>query len=309
MYLPSLKNIEAFIAAAEKLNFTKAGKELHLTSAAISQRIIALEDTLGMELFTRNGPKLELTDQGQSCLPVFRRVLQQIRDSVGELQDMTQTRILNIKTSPSFAQKWLIPRLGRFKETHSDIDLRIESTTNRVSIKDDELTLAIYYGIDPKESLPGNLGVDTLFKEQVFPVCSPDFAEHYNPINSLTDLKRLPLIHDDTMNVMRIFPNWRRWCDYFDVKGVNSNNGLRYVISGLAVDAAIEGLGMALARGALVRDEMERSRLIRPFEQAYPVNFEYRFIYPKVLSQRDDFIVFRNWLLEEAKEHKETYPL
>lgn len=296
--------MEAFEAAARHLNFTRAGEELNVTSAAISQRVINLERSLGFELFTRRGPKLVLTDEGQACRPVLQRALGQMRNTVGLLQDMTISRILTLRTSPSFAQKWLLPRLHNFRERHSDIDLRITSTTNSVMVDEGEQVMAVYYGIDQKVGLAANLAVDTLFDERVFPVCSPSFAARHAPIETLSDLHRLPLLHDDTMNVIRVFPNWHQWCDYFELKKVDTSKGLRFVTSALAIDAALDGHGLTLARGALVREHLVEGRLVRPFDEVFPLKFQYQFVYPRALNERPDFQLFRDWLLEEVETHK-----
>lgn len=303
MRLPALKNIEAFEAAARHLNFTRAGEDLNVTSAAISQRVINLEKTLGFRLFVRRGPKLVLTEEGQTCRPILQRTLGQVRNTVGLLQDMTISRILTLRTSPSFAQNWLLPRLSKFRQAHPGIDLRITSTTNSVGVEDGELVMAVYYGIDQKIGLAGNLAVETLFDERVFPVCSPEFAEAHCPIKEFRDLQELPLLHDDTMMELRVFPNWRQWCDYFELKKVDTSKGFRFVTSALALDATISGHGIALGRGALVRHHLDAKRLIRPFEDVFPLRFEYQFVYPRAFLDRPDFQAFRDWLLDEARSH------
>lgn len=301
MRLPSLKNVQAFEAAARHLNFTRAGEDLNLTSAAISQRVVNLEKTLGFELFVRRGPKLVLTPEGQSCRPVLQRALTQMRNTVGLLQDMTISQILTLRTSPSFAQKWIMPRLKSFRTQYPDIDLRIITTTNSVSVEEGELIMAVYYGIDQKVGLASNLSVDTLFDERVFPVCSSNFLDDHGDINELQDLQRLPLIHDDTMTALGVFPNWRQWCDFFELGRVDTSKGLRFVTSGLALDAALDGHGIALGRGALVRDHLSNGRLVRPFTEVFPLRFEYQFVYPRSLSEREDFQCFRTWILDQAQ--------
>lgn len=300
MRLPSIKNIEAFEAAARHLNFTRAGEDLNVTSAAISQRVINLEKTLGVKLFHRHGPKLKLTEEGQACRPILQRSLGQMRNTVGLLQDLTISRILTLRASPSFAQNWLVPRLTSFRELHLDVDLRVASTTNSIRVEDGELVMAIYYGIDQKAGLASNLAVDTLFEEHVFPVCSPDYASRNGGITTLNDLQNLFLLHDDTMSALRVFPNWRQWCDYFDLNSVDTNKGFRFVTSALAQEAALAGQGIVLGRGALVADHIRSGRLIAPFTEVFPLGFEYQFVYPRTLLDRDDFAVFRDWLLQKS---------
>lgn len=303
MYLPSLKSIEAFEAAAKHLNFTRAANDLNLTSAAISQRVAALEEELGYALFNRRGPRLELTEAGKICRPVLIQSLRQMREAIGSLREITDSSVLTVKTSPSFAQKWLIPRLRSFRKQNPDIDIRVLSTTQRVDIHEGEQLMAIYYGTDPTRGLAGNLAVDPMFDERVFPVCSPSFAKAHGPFKTLKDLTSVPLIHDDTMQFMRVFPSWERWCQNFEIENVDVNRGLRFVVSSLALQGALEGHGMALGRGALVREDLKKRRLVKPFAETYPLNFEYLFVSPKFLAQREDFVIFREWLLTEASAH------
>lgn len=298
--LPPLKNIEAFEIAAKHLNFTQAGLDLSITSAAISQRVASLEAALDHKLFHRRGPTLELTEYGQLCRPILNDAMTQMLDAIGSLKDLSENRVLTIKTSPSFAQKWLIPRLGRFNQRHPDIDLQIWSTTDKVHLDEGELYLAIYYGIDPANAIAPSLAVDPLFNEQVFPVCSPGYASQQPKIESMEDLRNLRLLHDDTMSSMQIFPNWRRWFDEFGMKQVDATQGPRFIVSSVALQSAIEGQGVTLARGALVKDDLDAGRLVSPFAETYPLSFEYFFVYPKLLAGRASFRAFREWLHEEA---------
>jgi len=300
MRLPSLKCIEAFESAAKHLNFTRASEELNLTSAAVSQRIAALEADLGFPLFERNGPRLRLTEAGELARPILLQSLSQMRSAIGSLQDITQNSLLTIKVSPSFAHKWLIPRLGRFHLRYPNIDLRVWSMTNRIALRGDELCLAVYYGIDPEQGLDANLRVDSMFEEQVFPVCSPQYAEANAPFDSVDALGRATLLHDDTMQPLVSFPDWRRWCDSFEIEDVDTNHGPRYMVSSMAMNAAIEGQGVCLGRSALASDDLATGRLIQPFSEVYPLTFQYLFVYPQILAEQQNFEVFREWLLEEA---------
>ena len=304
MRLPSLKSIEAFDAAAKHLNFTRAGNELSISSAAVSQRVATLEGLLGFELFERHGPKLTMTDAGRACRPVLSRALSQMRDAVGSLQEVTRNPVLTIKASPSFAQKWLVPRLPRFYSHHPEIDLRVWSTTNTVKLEEGDPSLAIYYGIELSEGLPETLVVDFLFQERVFPVASPAYADKHR-LRDLADLRNATLLHDDTTRRMGLFPNWRRWCDAFDIRDVNTRRGPRYVVSSIAQEAAVDGQGVGLGRGALVRDDLAAGRLIRPFPECYPLSFQYLFVYPMHFPQRRSFRLFREWLLREAGSHND----
>lgn len=307
MKLPSLISLEAFVIAAEHASFTRAAAELNLTSAAISQRVSSLEDYLGYQLFERSGPRLSLTEDGKICQSTLIRSLGQLRTSIGSLQDLKQDRALTVKVSPSVAHKWLIPRLGSFHKQNADIDLNIASSTDRLGIADGELCTAIYYGIDPSKGLPGHLAFDHLFKERVFPVCSPAYAKANCPNDTLDLAADHTFLHDDTTKPMKTFPSWRRWCDAFNIRNVDTNHGPRFGLSSVAIQAAIEGHGLALARGALVRHDLKSGLLVRPTSDVYPLQFEYYFVYPKLLARQPKFIGFRDWMQREARRHMTEY--
>lgn len=307
MQLPSIKSLEAFEAAVKHLNFTRAAEELHLSSAAISQRISALEDVLAFALFERKGPKLELTKMGEVSHPILIRSITQVRTAIGSLNEITQNKVHTIKVSPSFAQKWLTPKLGDMNLRHPNIDLRVWSTTNRVRLENEEFCSAIYYSIDPTKRLSSSLAIESLFEERVFPVCSPEYAERMAGALEDRDFSKLTLIHDDTMKPMQTFPDWRRWCDTFSLRNVDTSHGPRFIVSSIAIQSAIEGQGLALARGALARDDLRDGRLVRPISDVYPLKFPYFFVYPKIMAQQDNFLTFRDWLLEQSTQHNDEY--
>ncbi len=304
MRFPTTNDIEAFVVAANHMNFTKAGETLNLTSSAISQRILALEQELGFKLFRRHGPKLILTEEGEISLPVLRQTLAQYRESIGSLQSLIQSRALTLQVSPSFAEKWLNPRLATFEERHPDIDLRIWSTVGGLNMKMDRPGLSVSYGINPSDGVPADHSVELLFAEHIFPVCAPEYLASCGPLNGLDDLGKMKLLHDDNMEPMRSFPNWRRWCARFKVNQVDTSRGPRFNISSMVLNAAIEGRGIALGRGALVYNDLEKGRLVRPFPEIFPLSFEYYLVYPRSLNDRPDFEPCRAWLVEEAAKQR-----
>jgi len=167
--LPPLSALRAFEAAARQLSFTRAGQELHITQAAISHQVKALEEWLGLALFRRRGRAIVLTENGQNYLTSVREGLDLLAAATDRLTKWQDRGILTVATLTSFAAAWLAPRLGRFRALHSDIDVRVAASDEVVDFARDEVDLAIRYG----RGLSPGLEVVPLMSEEVFPVCSP----------------------------------------------------------------------------------------------------------------------------------------
>ncbi len=164
--LPSLNALRAFEAAARRLSVTEAAAELNVTPAAVSHQVKALEDQLGVVLFRRLNRAMMLTSAGQIFLPGLRDGFDRLARAVDRVRSECETGTLNVSVAPSFAAKWLVPRLDRFRATHPDIDVRIDANNGIVDLARSEADVAIRYG---PGHYPG-LHVDQLFGEEVFPV-------------------------------------------------------------------------------------------------------------------------------------------
>jgi LysR family glycine cleavage system transcriptional activator len=139
-------------------------------------------------------------------------------------------------------------------------------------------------------------------EEAVHPICSPAFLDRHGPIESPADLLKLPLIHDDNLLVVPTFPTWQRWFEAAGVYDVKSPGGHRFDFSPMAIDAAIEGRGIALGRSALIADDLESGRLVRIAAFCYPITHYYNIIYPIAAVKARKIIQFRNWLITEARK-------
>src|SRR5690242_4481408 len=168
-HLPPLSALRAFEAAARHMSFSKAADELHVTPAAISHQIHALEEDLGVRLFHRMNRSIELTASGRVLLPGLSQAFAGIQSSIRRLRAHNDTGTLTVTASPSFAAKWLVLRLHRFQEQHPEVDVRISATDDLVDLAKSDFDLAIRYGCG---KYPG-LEVELLFTDEVFPACSP----------------------------------------------------------------------------------------------------------------------------------------
>lgn len=295
--LPPLNALRAFEAAARHLSFTKAAEELHVTQAAVSHQIKALEEWLGMPLFRRLNRCLILTEAGQAYLPPLRDAFETMADATERLYRNDSTGSLTISTMPSFAAKWLVMRLGRFQAAHPELELRLHTTSTMVDFAQQDVDLAIRFGRPP---WPG-VQAQWLMDDPVFPVCSPALLRGDRPIEHPADLLKHTLLHDDYQI------DWAAWFAAAGVKGAEAGRGPRYTDSALLLQAAMEGHGVALARKVLAADDLAAGRLLRPFDTELPGTHAYHLVAPPHYFARPKVKAFRDWLFAEAG-HGEREP-
>ncbi len=289
--LPPLKALRVFEAAARHLSFTRAAEELHVTQAAVSHQVKALEDYLGMPLFRRRNRALRLTAPGQDYLPAVRRAFEVLRDATERLLQSRGRETLTVSVLPSFAARWLVPRLGRFVHANPDIDLRVAPSEQLADFERDGVDVGIRYGLG---RYPG-LRADRLLSEDIFPVCSPALQRGDKPLQRPADLCHHVLLHDDDHG------DWRTWLLAAGVDTVDPGRGPVFTDSSMLIQAAIAGQGIALARGVLVRDELAAGRLVQPFTLSLPTDYAYYIVCPAAAAERPALARFRQWLLGEAQ--------
>ena len=294
--LPPLNALRAFEAAARHLSVTKAAGELNVTPAAVSHQVKALEDRLGVALFHRLNRALMLTDAGQTFLPGLRDGFDRLAGAVDRVRSACETGTLNVSVGPSFAAKWLVPRLNRFRDAHAEIDLRIDATDHVVDLARGEAELAIRYGAG---RYPG-LRTETLFDEQVAPVCSRELCEGPPPLNQPSDLRGHTLLHVEWNTRDETWLDWRMWLMAAGAEGVDATRGPRFNVESMAAQAAIEGHGVALVSSAIVVDDLAAGRLVRPFALSLPTEFAYYVVTTDDAAERPKVAAFRDWLLAEA---------
>ena len=288
--LPPLNALRAFAVAGRYLSFTRAAEELHVTQAAISHQIKLLEDYLGMRLFRRLNRALLLTEEGQSYLPAVTQALADLAVATERLQKHDVSGVLTVSVLPSFAARWLVPRLGRFRDAHPEIEVRIAPSDKLVQFEHDDVDVAIRYG---RGVYPG-LRADRVLTEKIFPVCSPQLLTGQHPLHRPDDLKHHHLLHDD------ITVDWRTWLLAAQVRDVDPHRGTFFTDSSLLIQAAVAGQGIALARGVLAEDELAAGRLVRPFDLKLPAEFAYYLVCPETTAERPKVVAFREWLFEES---------
>jgi LysR family glycine cleavage system transcriptional activator len=290
--LPALNNLKAFEAAARHESFTRAAEELCVTQGAVSQQVKALEEGLGIKLFNRERQRLIITEAGRDYLMVVRDALDRIAIGTERLLQRQNAGVLTVSTSPDFAAKWLVHRLGHFAEAHSGIDLRVSATLHHVDFAREEVDLAVRHG---EGNWPG-LDAVQLSAEQLFAVCSPKLLTGRQRLSKPADILKFPLIHLDSR------ADWTRWLRAVDVDDAGAAHGTVLNRASMVIDAAINGQGVALARTTLAAWDLINGRLVRPFRASLPLSKTYWIICPKATSNVPKIVTFRSWLLTEATE-------
>jgi LysR family glycine cleavage system transcriptional activator len=295
--LPPLNALRAFEAAARHLSFNAAAAELHVTPAAISHQIKALEADLGVKLFRRLNRAVRLTDAGQACLPELRDAFDRLAEAVARARRADTGGILTVSSSPALAAKWLMPRFESFRAAYPDIDLRVDASMHLVDFAREDVHVGLRYG---RGNYPG-LHTELLLRSEVFPVCAPDLLDGAHPLRTPEDLQHHTLIHDETLVLDPSCPDWAMWLRAAGVAAVNPSRGLRFNQIALALDAAMSGRGVALARNVFAAADLTAGRLVRPFGAAIPVDFAVYVVIPPALLEVPKVRAFRDWLLTEAE--------
>jgi len=297
MRLPSLNALRAFEAVARHLNLTRAAEELHVTPAAVSHQIKALEADLGVPLLRRVRREFFLTDAAQAGLPALREAFDLLGEAAERMRSELPDRLLTISVLPSFAVSWLVPRLSRFKAQHPEIDVRLDTTDRVVDLRREGIDLGIRFGAG---DYPG-LEVYRLLDEEIFPVCSPALLEGPHPLKSPEDLRHHSLLHVDWTPFMEETGDWKLWlmAAGFD-KVVDVSRGPRFSHTNLALQAAVHGQGVVIGSQALAADDLAAGRLVRPFGMSVPVNFCYFVVTTPAAARLPKVAAFKDWLLAEA---------
>ena len=294
-YLPSIGALRAVEAAARNLSFTLAAADLNLTQGAVSHQIRELEGRLGVALFARQARGIALTEAGCRYLPHVHEALRQLRLGAQALSG--RDTILTVSVSPNFASKWLVPKLGVFLAAHPDMELRLSAAARHVDFADGEIDVAIRHG----DGHWPQLHVSRLCRETIFPVCSP-FLDGADDVQQISDLVPFVLIHDQSRE------GWGHWLKQAgaDVSPFDLAAGPIYSQTSLAIDAAIAGQGIALARSALAQADLIAGRIVRPVADEIPASFAYWIVCPKGMAERRPITRFRNWLQSEARQDTKT---
>ena len=310
--LPPLNALKAFESAARHMSLKRAAQELSVTPAAISHQVKALEDYLGVKLFRRLNRALELTAAARAALPKLRDGFDSLAQAVAAMRPQTDSGQVTVSAAPSFATRWLMPRLHRFFASHPEIDVRVSarmrlvtrggqnSVAERTTIDNwlEESDLAILYG---HGDYPG-VRVDKLLALTIAPICSPRLVQGENPLRQPQDLSHHTLLHDDTGTLYDGIAFWDVWLRAAGVSDVDASRGSHFSHAVLALEAASDALGVVATFPLLAAAGLAAGRLILPFELQVPLQSAYYLVCSETAELRPAVAAFRDWLLAEAAQ-------
>jgi LysR family glycine cleavage system transcriptional activator len=287
--LPSLNGLRAFEAAARHLSFTRAAAELNVTQTAISHQIRRLEEQIGIRLFIRRNRALELTREAQDYLPPVRAAFEDLRRATARLRRPDREGLLTVSTTASLAAKWLVTRVAAFQDANPGIEVRITTSPHLVDFQREEVDMAVRYG---RGNWPG-LRAQWLMAEDIFPVCSPSLLRGDKPLRRPEDLAHHTLLH---ATVSR--EDWQLWLTAAGLPvALATRRGLSFDQSFMAIQAAVEGLGVALGRTRFVEADMAAGRLVMPFDVVLPADAGFYIVAPEQTADAPRIALFRDWLI------------
>ncbi len=294
--LPSLNALRAFEAFARLGSLSRAAAELHVTPAAISHQLKTLEAQLEIRLVWRDQGRYQLSEGAQAVLPMLGAGFEHIAEAVRRLRTDAVRKLLTISVNPSFAATWLVRRLNKFDESFPDIDVRLLITNDLANFTSDGVDMAIRFG---KGRYPG-LSTIRLFAETFYPVCSPALLEARGIPSAPPQLLAFPLLHVDwsllgTGDAL----DWPTWLQAAGVVLPGPLPGSRFRYTSYALQAALDGKGVALASDAIAGDELRSGRLRRLFGVAIGSELGYYLAYPAAVATVRKITLFQDWLLSE----------
>jgi LysR family transcriptional regulator, glycine cleavage system transcriptional activator len=284
--------LQSFEAVARQLSFSKAAVELNVTPGAVSQQIRAFEERLGVKLFDRTNRSVALTRVAARMLPDVQAGLDLLSRACSNRSVPLGERTLTISVAPSFASKWLLPRLPSLYDQHADIDLRISATVELADFERDGIDLAIRLG---HGRYPG-LHAEPLFAEALTPLCSPKILKSKGRLKTPDDLRKHRMIHDTSIPGQGEHSAWDKWLALAGAKHVSARRGARFTLAELAMQAAIDGAGIVLGRLVLAEGDLAAGRLVRPFKTVLPLDVSYFLVRSEEATPRPEMQRFRDWL-------------
>lgn len=299
--LPPLNALRAFEAAARHGSFVSAANELSVTPAAISHQVKGLEETLGVTLFMRRHRAVTLTREGRRLLPGLTDAFDQIATSVDAVRAARHDGAVVVSCSPSFAAKWLVPRLEGFLSRHPEYTVRVEAEPRVVDLADGEVDLAVRFSTGGK----GDVSAERLFGESVFPVCAPRLRVG---LRRASELALQTLLYDEMFERVPDSAGWADWLTAAGLPHLKPARVLHYSFTTLALDAAIRGQGVALGRSAMVAGDLQAGTLVKLFDLMVPGGVDYHIVYLADRPNRPAVTAFRDWLLAEADAFRKQWP-
>lgn len=290
--LPPTSTLRAFEVATRHATFTSASEELHVTQSAVSHQLKHLEALWGLQLFQR-GKSLSLTPAGAALAPIVREFFMNLETTLADLREQKGRVRLKVSTTYSFALKWLLPRLPSLAQRHPEILVTLDSSDKAINFSSAEADVAIRFGNGNYPALYSEF----LFREQIFPVASPDLLNRFGMPRTPAELLRYPLLTRDGADLV---PKWEVWFQHVGLGVLPLKESVRFADTNMTIEAALLGQGIALARSGHVESELRDGSLVKLFDVPFPSPVAYYFVCPKGVESRPHIVSFREWLMQEA---------
>lgn len=293
-----LNALRAFETSARHLSFVKASDELSVTPAAVSQQVKSLEEYLGFPLFRRLSRGLLLTESGQLLVSDLSEIFLRLDAAMERVVEDDARGSLTLSVAPTFAAKWLIPRLQNFYQLYPDLDVRISTSLALIDFQRDDFDAAIRLGSGDWFGLEAV----KLFDETVTPMCSPDLLKGPNGIKRPEDLANHVLLHNHSMDYDSKAPTWESWLKAAGVLNVDASRGTHFNLPDHGLQGAIDGAGIVMGWRSLWAADVKAGRVVEPFDLILPLGSTFYLTYPESYSLRPNISVLRNWLMRELSE-------
>lgn len=289
-HLPLL-GLRAFEATARHLSVSKAAMELCVTPGAISQQVKLLEESLGVALMQRSGRTIELTDAGLLLRPQLTQALDWISVALDSVTRKRSKSTIKLTLLPTLAEKWLMPRLARFHGAHPELDIQIMTSFRSVELEAEDVDMASWIGVN----LPPGVSGVRLFDDEFMPVCSPSLLKGGAPLTRPSDL-----VHFTLLKSVPRADYWKAWLTHAGEPDLKSAHSLSFGSSSLAIQAAIDGVGIALVQHAYVKANLASGALVAPFDIKVRGKNGYYLGWSSARPVSEALALFRDWILEEV---------
>lgn len=296
--------LSTFEVAARHLSFKLAADELYLTPSAISHRIQQLEKQLGFRLFLRMTRKLALTEDGSRLLLTLTKSLRRIDDEIEDIRYNDLRGTLTLGIAPILGQLWLMPRLPDFQQRWPSLNVMLRVRAGTVNFDEEQIDLAIYYGATHYPDLHREL----LFEEQLLPVCSPAYAAQWGLSENPDRLSETCFLHaSESTDVQNLFSEWRLWCEAGNINLPLEGRYYGFNNYALALQAALNGMGILMGRHVLIQQMLESGQLVSPCGPVVSAGRNYELFYPEENAQRPRLRAFTDWLKEQSRSLSQSF--
>jgi len=286
-----LLGLRAFEATARHLSVSNAASELCVTPGAVSQQVKLLEDLVGVPLLRRKGRSIELTDAGLVLRPALTQAFQTIELTLNAIARGPRHDTLKLCLLPTLAEKWLVPRLSRFHGSHSHLDIQLMTSFREIRFEAEDVDMASFMGQEVPDGLEGL----RLFDDAFQPVCSPAFLRDTCPLDTTADLAKATLLHS-----VRRMDDWQRWLQLAGEAQLRPQRSLSFENSSLAIQAAVDGLGVAMVQCEYVKEALKAGTLVAPFDLVARGDNGYHLVWSNARSRTPAFQSFLQWIRQEV---------